>query len=210
MYPLTFPSTSQQAILAPRDNSSVGNESGEGQVPSPAVESRPTSFKDEESDGQGQSGGDSTHDVFLYDGVGVGDGLDDLDGPLQKTEKHRQRYQAQFCTFNAKRANRQGSMIETNSGGVSDAPSGGGEDDSSLRSSNGGGASDFTNSTVESGNESTPTSPSSQDGGKATGGGREGVSVPPSPAPSYSTSTSNREEGVAQPNFSGRDRCNLE
>ena len=61
-----------------------------------------------------------------------------------------------------------------------------------------------------SGNESAPTSPSSQDGGEGTGGRREGESAPPSHAPSYSTSTSDSGEGVAQPVLSGRDRRNLE
>ena len=59
-----------------------------------------------------------------------------------------------------------------------------------------------------SGNESAPTSPSSQDGGEGTGGGREGKSAPPSHAPS--TSTSNSGERVAQPVLSGRDRRDLE
>ena len=66
------------------------------------------------------------------------------------------------------------------------------------------------NNIVGSGNESVPTSTSSQDGGEGTGGGREGESAPPSHAPSYSTSTSDSGEGVAQPVLSGRDRRNLE
>ena len=96
-----------------------------------AVKSRPTSSEDDASGGEGSSGGDS------IDGVGVGDGLDDLDGTPYEAEEHRQWYQAQLCTFNAKRANRQGCVVDTASGGVSDAPSGDGEGDSSLRSSNG-------------------------------------------------------------------------
>ena len=56
--------------------------------------------------GEGYSGGDSTDDVFVYDGVGIGGGLDGLDGTPQKTEEHRQRYQAQLRAFNAKRTNR--------------------------------------------------------------------------------------------------------
>ena len=37
------------------------------------------SSEDDRSGGEGHSGGESTDDVFVYDGVGVGDGLDDLD-----------------------------------------------------------------------------------------------------------------------------------
>ena len=37
------------------------------------------SSEDDESGGEGHSGGYSTDDVFVYDGVSVGDGLDDLD-----------------------------------------------------------------------------------------------------------------------------------
>ena len=80
----SYSSTSQQAILAPRENSSGGDESGKGQTPSPAVKSRPTSSEDDGSCGEGHSGGDSTDDVFVYDGVGVSDGLDDLDGIPQE------------------------------------------------------------------------------------------------------------------------------
>ena len=69
--------------------------------------------------------------------MGVGDGLDDLDGTPEEAEEHRQRYQAQLRVFKAKRTNRQGSEVETASGGVSDALSGGGEGDSSLCSDNG-------------------------------------------------------------------------
>ena len=196
-----------------RENSSGGDESGEGQAPSPAFKSRPTSSEDDGSGGEGHSGGDSTDDVFVYDGVDVGDGLDDLDGTPQKTEEHRQRCQGQHRTFNARRTNRQGSVVETNSGRVSNAPSGDGEGNSSLRSKTGGGGrsgSDSANNTVGSGTESAPASPSSQDGGEGTGGGREGESAPSSHAPSHSTSTSDSGEGVAQPVLSGRDRENSE
>ena len=57
-----------------------------------------------ENDGSGEEGHfgvDGTGDVFVYDGVGVGDGLDDLDGTTQEAEEHWQRYQAQFRAFNA-------------------------------------------------------------------------------------------------------------
>ena len=121
--PTHIPSTPQQAILAPRENSGDGDESGEGQAPSAAVESRPTSSEDDGSGGEGHSGGYSTDDVFLYDGVDVRDGLDDLDGTPQKTNERRQRYQRKLHAFNAKRTNRQGSVVETNSGRVSNAPS---------------------------------------------------------------------------------------
>ncbi|CAM9788333.1 unnamed protein product, partial [Ascophyllum nodosum] len=62
-------------------------------------------------------------DVFLYDGVDVRDGLDDLDGTPQKTDERRKRYQRKLRAFNAKQTNRQGSVVETNSGRVSNAPS---------------------------------------------------------------------------------------
>ena len=84
--PTRIPPTPQQAILAPRENSSGGNESRKGQAPSPAMKSRPTSSDDDGSGGEGHSGGDSTDDVFVYDGVGIGDGLDDLDGTPQNEE----------------------------------------------------------------------------------------------------------------------------
>ena len=103
-------------------------------------------------------------------------------------------------------------MLWTASGGACDAPSGGGKGKSSLPSSNEGGGrsgSDSANNTVRYGKESTPTSPSSQDGGKGTGGGREGESTPPSPAPSYSTPTSDSGEG-APPVLLLRDRGNME
>ena len=103
--------------------------------------------------------------------------------------------------------------METNSGRASDAPSRGGEGNSSLRSNNGRGGrggSDSANNTVGSGNESAPTSQSSQAGGEGTSGGREGESAPPSHAPSYSTSTSDIGERVVQPVLSGRNRRNLE
>ena len=194
----------------PRENSSGGDESGKGQALSPAVKSRPTSSEDDGSCGEGHSGGNSTDDVFVYDGVGVGDGLDGLDGTPQK-EENRQRCKGQLRAFNTKRTNRQGSVVETNSGRVSNAPSKDGEGNTSLRSRTGGGGrsgSDSANNTVGSGTKSVLTSPSSQDGGGGTGGGREGESAPPSLAPSYSTSTSG--EGVVQPVLSGRDRRNLE
>ena len=70
--------------------------------------------------------------------------------------------------------------------------------------------SDSKNNTVGSGSESAPTPPSPRDGGEGTGNGREGESVPPSHVPSYSTSTPDSREGVAQPVLSGRDRRNLE
>ena len=126
--PTYIPSTPQQAILAPRENSSDGDESGEGKAPSPAVKSRPTSSEDDGLGGEGHFGGGSTDDIFVYDGVGVGDGLGDLDGTPQKTDERRQRYQRKLGAFNAKRTNRQGSVVETNSGRVSNAPSKGGEE----------------------------------------------------------------------------------
>ena len=210
--PTHIPSTPQQAILAPRENSSDGDESGESQAPSAAVKSRPTSSEDDGSGGEGHSGGDSSDDVFLYGGVDVRDGLDDLDGSPQKTEERRQRYQRKLRAFNAKRTSRQDSVVETNSGRVSNAPSRGGEGISSLRSRTGRGGrsgNDSANSTVGSGNESAPTPTSSQDGGESTGGSREGESAPPSHAPPYFTSTPDSGEGVAQPVISGRDRRNL-
>ena len=121
-----IPSTPQQAILAPRENSSDGDESGEGQEPSAAVKSRPTSSEDDRSGGEGHSGGDSTDDVLLYDDVDVRDGLDDLDGTPQKTVERRQRYQRRLRAFNEKPTNRQGSVVETNSGRVPNAPFRGG------------------------------------------------------------------------------------
>ena len=136
-----------------------------------------------------------------------------LDGTPQKTDERRKRYQRKLRAFNAKRTNRQGSVLETNSGRVSNAPSRGGEGNLSLRSRTGGGGrsgGDFANSTVGSGNESVPTPTSSQDGGEGAGGGRKGESAPPSHAPSYSTSTPDSGEGVAQQVISGRDRRNLE
>ena len=211
--PTHIPSTPQQAILAPRETSSGGDGSEEGQARSPAVKSRPTSSEDDGSGGEGHSEGDSTDDVFVYDGVGVSDGLDDLDVTPQKTDERRQRYQRKLRALNAKRTIRQGLVVDTNDGRVSNAPSRGGEGNSSLRSRTGGdgrSGSDSANNTVGSGNESAPTSPSSQDGGEGTGGGREGESAPPSHAPSYSTSTSNSGEGVAQPVLSRRGRRILE
>ena len=209
--PTHIPSIPQQAILAPRENSSGGDESGEGQARSPAVKSRPRSSEDDGFGGEGHFGGGSTDDVFVYEGVGVGDGLDDLDVTLQTADERRQRYQRKLRAFNAKLTDRQGSVVETNSGWVSNAPSRVGEGNSSLRSRTGGGGrsdSDSANNTVGSGNESAPTSQSSQDGREGTGGGRERESAPPSHAPSYSTSTSDSGEGVAQPVLSGRGRRN--
>ena len=179
---------------------SDSGEFGEGQAPSPAVKSTPTSSEDDGSGEEGHSGGDSTNNVSVYVGVGVGDGLDDLDSTPQKTDERRQRYQRILCAFNAKRANRQKSVIETNSGRVPDPPSGSGEDDSYFRSRTGGSGrsgSDSANNTMGSGNESAPTSPSSQDGGEGTSGGREGKSAPPSHAPSYFTSMSDSGAEVA-------------
>ena len=210
--PTHIPSTPQQAILALRENYS-DDESGEGQAPSAAVKSRPTSSEDEGSGGEGHSGGDSTDDVFLYDVVDIRDGVDDLDDTPQKTDYRRQRYQRKLRAFNAKCTNRQGSVVEINSGRVSNAPSRGGEGNSSLRSRTGGGGrsgSDSANSTVGSGNESAPTPTSLQDGGEGTGGSREGESAPLSHALSYSTSTPDSREGVAQPVLSGRARRNLD
>ena len=211
--PTHIPSTPQQAILAPRENSSDGDESGEGQAPSVAVKSRPTSSEDDGSGGKGHSGGDSTDDVFLYDGVDVREGLDDLEGSPQKTDERRQRHQRKLRAFNAKRTNRQGSVVETNFGRVSSAPSRGGGGNSSLRSRNresGRSGSDSANSIVGSGNEFAPTPTSSQDGGEGTGGSREGESALPPHAPSYSTSMPDSGEEVAQPVLSERDRRNLE
>ena len=103
-------------------------------------------------------------------------------------------------------------VVETNSGRVSNAPSKGGEGNSSLRSRTGGGirsGNDSANNAVGSGNEFAPTSPSTQDGGESTGGGGKGETAPPSHAPSYSASTSDSGEGVAQSVRSRRDRPNL-
>ena len=54
--PTHIPATPQQAIIAPRENSSGGDESGEGETPSPAVKSRPTNSEDDGSGGEGYSG----------------------------------------------------------------------------------------------------------------------------------------------------------
>ena len=51
------------------------------------MKSRSTSSEDDRSGGEGHPGGDSTDNVFVDDDVGVGDGLDDLNGTPQKTEK---------------------------------------------------------------------------------------------------------------------------
>ena len=79
--PTLIPSTPQQTVLAPREreNSSDSGGSGEGQAPSPALKIRPISSEDDGSGGEGHSGRYSTDGVFVYDGVSVGDGLDDLD-----------------------------------------------------------------------------------------------------------------------------------
>ena len=127
--PTAISSSPQQAILAPRENSSGGDGSGEDQAPNSTVKSRLTSSGDDGSGGEGPSRGDSIDDISVYDGVGVGGGLDDLDGTPQEAEEHRQRYQAQLRAFIAKRANRQDSVVETASGEVSGAPSRGGEGD---------------------------------------------------------------------------------
>ena len=198
--PTPIPSTPPQAILAPREgeNSSGGDRSGGSQAPSSAVKSRPISSEDDGSGGKVHSGSNS---------LSVGDGLDDLDDTPQEAEQHRQRCQAQPRAF-ARESAKLGGVDHL--WWVSNVPSGGGEGDSSLRSSNKGGGSggrDFGNNAVGSGNESAPTSPSSQDGGEGTGGGREGELALPSLAPSSSTSASDRG---AQPILSGRDRRNLE
>ena len=54
------------------------------------MKSRPTNSQDGGSGLEDHSGGDSTDEVFVYDGVGVGDSLDDLDGTPQEAEEHRQ------------------------------------------------------------------------------------------------------------------------
>ena len=141
------------------------------------------------------------------------DDLDDLEGTPQKTDERQKRYQRKLGALNTKRTHRQGSVVETNSGRAFNAPSRGGEGDLTLRSRTGGGGrsgSDSANNTTGSGNESAPTSTSSQESGKGIGGDREGESAPPSLAPSYSTSNPDSGEGVAQPVLSGRDRRNLE
>ena len=58
------------------------------------MKSRSASSEDDGSGGEGHPRGDNTDDVFVYDGVGVGDGLDDLNGTSQEAEEHRQCYQA--------------------------------------------------------------------------------------------------------------------
>ena len=211
--PTNIPSIPEEAFLAPRESSSGDHECGKSQAPNPAVKSKPRNSEDDGFGGEGHSGGDSNDDVFVYDGVSVGDGLDDLDDTPQKTDERRQRYQRQLRAFNAKRPNRQESVVEINSGRVFNVPSGSGEGNSSLRSRTGGSGrsgSDSANNIVGSVNESAPTSPLPQDGGEGTDGGREGESAPPSHAPSYSTSASYFGEGVAQSVLSGRDRRNLE
>ena len=61
------------------------------------MKSRSTSSEDDGSGGEGHSGGDSTDDVFLYDGVDVRDGLSDLDGTPQKTDKTGSRINVNFA-----------------------------------------------------------------------------------------------------------------
>ena len=117
--PTHIPSTPQRAIFAPRENSSDGDESGEGQAPSPAVKSRTASSEDDGSGGEGHFGGDMTDD-------GIDDGLDNLDGTPQKMDERRKRCRRKLRTFNAKRTNRQGSVVEITSGRFSNAPSRGG------------------------------------------------------------------------------------
>ena len=132
------------------------------------MKSRPRSSEDDGSGGEGHFGGDSTDDVFVYDGVGVGGGRDELDATPEKMDERRQRYQRKLRAFNAKRTNRQDSVVETISGRVPNAPSRGGEGNSSLRSRTGGGGgsgSDSANNIVGSGNESASTSPSLKDFG---------------------------------------------
>ena len=119
LVPTHIPSTPQQAIFATRENSGDGDEFGEGQPPSAAVKSRPTSSEDDGSGGEGHSGGDSTDDVLLYDGVDVRDGLDNLDGTPQKTDERRKRYQRKLRALNTKRTNRRSPVVETHSGRVS-------------------------------------------------------------------------------------------
>ena len=54
--------------------------------------SQPTSSEDNGSGGKGHVGSGSTDDGFVYDGVGVGNGLDGLDGTPQEAEERRKRY----------------------------------------------------------------------------------------------------------------------
>ena len=54
------------------------------------------------SGGEAHFGGDSTDDVFVYDGVDVGDGLDDLDSTRQTTEENQQRCEKVKSALSAK------------------------------------------------------------------------------------------------------------
>ena len=210
--PTHIPSTPQQAIFAPRENFSDDDESGEGQAPSPAVKSSPTSSEDDGFGGEDHFGGDSTDDVFVYEGVGVGDELDDLDGIPQKTDDSGTIVNFALSTQSVLTGKARWER-PTPAGFPTRRPAAGRETRLFLRSGTGGGSrsgSDSANNTVGSGNESAPKPTSSQDGGEGTGGGREGESAPPSHAPSYSTSTPDSGEGVAQPVLSGKDRRNLE
>ena len=58
----------------------------EGPTAKSCCEKQATSSEDDGSGGEGHYGGDSTDDVFVYDGVGIGDGLEDLDGTPQNEE----------------------------------------------------------------------------------------------------------------------------
>ena len=58
-----------------------------------------TNSEDDGSGVAGHSRGDSTDDVIVYDGMGVGDGLDDLDGTPLNAEEYRRRYQTQLRAF---------------------------------------------------------------------------------------------------------------
>ena len=94
----------------------------EGSSAKSCCKEQATSSEDDGSGGEDHYGGDSTDDVFVYDGVGIGGGLNDLDGTPQNDE-NRLRCKGQLRAFNTKRTNRQGSVVETNSGRVSNAPS---------------------------------------------------------------------------------------
>ena len=58
----------------------------EGSSAKTCCEEQATSSEDDGSGGEDHYGGDSTDDVFVYDGVGIGGGLDDLDGTPQNDE----------------------------------------------------------------------------------------------------------------------------
>ena len=59
--------------------------------------------------------------------MGVGYSLDDLDATPQKADERRQQYQRKLRAFNAKRTNRQGSVVEIKSDRVFNALSRDGE-----------------------------------------------------------------------------------